>query len=90
MPLTGTEPILKGLIIAESTKLIGDPKAIPNLEATAEALANAIVQWVLTAGKSAAVTPAATNGNIIPPPVPPAPVTAGGPVIIPIVIQDLV
>lgn len=82
MPLTGSEQILKNLILAEMSKLIGDPKAVPNLDKMAEALANAIVQWITLNGKAAVQTPAPTNGVVIPP--------GGGPVIVPVVVSDII
>jgi hypothetical protein len=85
MPLTGSETILKGLIIAEMTSLIGDPAAIPNLEAMADALSKAIVTWITTAGKGAAVTPAPAIG--VTGPLAPSGTTS---VTIPVVTSDLI
>lgn len=57
MPFTGSNTLLAQLIVQNMTPLVNasDPTAVSNLQATANAMANAIVTWILQSGTNSIV-----------------------------------
>lgn len=67
MALTGSEQMLKGFLMAEFEKSLPNdaskPQTLKNMEKTAEAISNAVVKWILQAGKNAIQAQIQGNGS---------------------------
>ena len=91
MPFTGSESVLKGLIVKEMTANLPNnaakPDAIKNLEGTADALSKAIVAWITgpSSINSLTVTSQANGVTGIPIALAPA---GSAPVVIPVVTSN--